>query len=73
MRKTLSYIFSFLIYSGISIIMIRFIPRFGIESTWKDIYYILPMIFLLCLLLSIFKPIIKIKNKDKNENGSVSN
>ena len=73
MRKTLSYIFSFLIYSGISIIMIRFIPFRGNESTWQDIYEMLPIIIPLCLLLSLFKPMIKIKNKDKNKNGSVSN
>ena len=71
MRRILSYIYSSLIYCGISIIMLKLIPFRGYVNTWQDIAEILPVIFPLYILFSIIYPIIKVKNKSKN--GNLSN
>jgi hypothetical protein len=70
MKKTLIYICNFLIFSIIIIIFIKIIPFRGNMRTWQDIYQMLPIILPMCLLVSIFKPIIKPKKKDNKSNIS---
>jgi len=58
MKKILPYIGNFFIFCGIAIVMNK-----ENVNTWRDIYRMLPIIIPTCILLSIFAPVFKSKNK----------
>jgi len=63
MKKILPYIANFFIFCGIAIVMNKFFVFRENVNTWRDIYRMLPIIIPTCILLSIFAPVFKPKDK----------